>query len=177
MYPWEKWDSRLDMVIDNAKIWCIHIGGKIVKEDNEKIEIKLPENLGLLRIDSNGAFVTGLNVKNSHDTHKSPNYEMRVFGVKNMKRKNDMYKLNSPPKNISITIDETKASSIEIHGTGKMLSKENKYIKVEFYKKDDDFVNNWSSMSSSEIKKYLNSIPDSNHKKMLKNELEKADLI
>jgi hypothetical protein len=174
----EYWENRLSMIIDKVKTWGIHIDGEVVKESEEEIEIKLPENLGLLRVDSNDAYITGLKRKDNYQKHKSPNYELRVFGWKDREKHPNMYRLNRTPKNLSVTIDDSHASAIEIHGTKSLFDNNKRFIKLEFFNvEENNFINNWNDMSEEEIKMYLSNIPESQHKRILIKELKAANIL
>lgn len=178
-YPWEIWDSRLEMVIDKVEIWATHIGADVISKSSEHIEVELPECLGVLRVEDDRAYVTGIDRKDSFDVHERQENEMRVFGREDGETHYGMYQIEESPKNCSITIDDRYASALEIHATKSILSSNAHFIKVEFYKtgENDEQVQNWSDMSEEEIEEYLSKIPESNHKKILRRELEDSGFL
>lgn len=72
----------------------------------------------------------------------------------------------------------SKFGCLEV-GSTSFIAKKPNYIKIEFQQKseDENFCKNWSNMSYSERKRFIENMPDSNHKKIIKKELEQSGLL
>lgn len=163
--------GRIFQFEDEFQSWAEHIGGRFIKRP-DSFECILPNDAGVVHIDSDTAYIHGVTGTNA----QAGNYAIQTNGVKNGAPDETIQQIDDPKK--LITTLDGEFGTIELFNTWSPFDSDRDMVRIEvhFDKELDVAKDNWGQMTPKERGERLNALPESHHKQIIIQELKNSGL-
>lgn len=163
--------GRIFQFEDEFESWTNHIGGRFIKRP-DSFECILPNDAGVVHIDSDKAYIHGL----SGTATQAGEYAIQTNGVRDGTPDETIQHIDDPKK--LITTLDGNFGTIEIFNSWRPLNSDRDMFRVEVHFDEEINVveDNWGEMTPEERGQRLNALPESHHKQIIIQELKSSGL-